>query len=318
MARYIARRVLSALVTLVSITVIIFFLLSLLHGSSMEILRDWSEGLAPAEYEALRHSLGLDQPVWVQYLLWVRDVLRGNLGMSYRYAAPVGSILVRRFGPSLLLCGTGTLIAALLALPLGVMAAYRPRSPWGMVSSVFAVGSACVPRFLVCIAFIYLFSFRLHWFPAMGMHAAGNTSLSDLIRHLILPASVIALSVLGPLIKQTRSACLEVFQEEYIKAARARGLSELEVVWKHGVRTALASIVTAAALEIPGVISGAAILEKIFAWPGIGSLMIESILSRDTPVIMGIALLIAVTVLVVNIVLDILYGLLDPRVRVLP
>ena len=178
----------------------------------------------------------------------------------------------------------------------------------------FALVGFTFPRFITCIAFIYFFSFRLRLAPAMGMHSVGDNSLTDLIGHLILPASIIGFGAMGYLIKQTRSACLEVFQEDYLKTARAKGISEARVVVCHGLRTALAPILTQATLSIPEIVGNSAITEKIFGWPGIGALMIDAIRNRDTPLIMGVALVIAVIVLSANILLDIAYGLLDPRV----
>ena len=314
MARYLTKQILSAEITLFCITAILFLLLSLVRGGPLDVLRASGADLSPAELETLRRTLGLDKPVWVRYALWLRDVAGGDLGTSFRYSAPVSSIIRQRLGPSLLLSLTGLALALILALPIGVMAAYHPGSWWDRVSSFFALVGSSVPRFIVCIAGIYFLSYRLRLFPAMGMHAAGTTSLADLLHHLTLPALIIAFGTMGYFIKQTRSACLEVFQEDYMKTARAKGLSEWEVVVKHGLRTALAPILTQAALELPTIVGGSTLTEKIFAWPGIGSLMIEAISNRDQPLIMGVALLIAVTVLSCNILLNVAYGLLDPRV----
>ena len=292
MARYLCGRILSAVLTVFFVTVVLYILLSLLQGTP------------PGASKV---------PPLLQYGAWLRDVLHGNLGTSERYGAPVLEIIAQRFAPSALLAGTGLLWATLLGLPIGVMAAYKPASVWDRISSVFALAGFTTPCFILCIASIYLFSFRLRLTPAMGIHSVGNASLGDLFHHLILPAAIIAVSVMGYLIKQTRSACLEVFQEDYLKTARAKGLSEINVVIRHGLRTALAPILTQMILTIPEVISAAAITEKIFGWPGIGALMIDAIRNRDTPLIMGEALIMVAVVLVSNILLDIAYVLLDPR-----
>ena len=314
MARYLLERIASAILTMFFVTAIIYLLLSLLQGSALDVMGASMAEMTAAEYEAARRSIGLDLPVWLRYLHWLRDVLRWDLGISYRYSAPVGEIIAQRFGPSLLLVGSGLAFAFLLGLPIGVMAAYRPGSVWDKLSSFFSLVGFTAPRFITCIAFIYFFSFRLRLAPAMGMHAIGNASLSDLIGHLILPASIIGFGAMGYMIKQTRSACLETFQEDYLKTARAKGLSEARVVVCHGLRTALAPILTQVILSIPEIVGNSAITEKIFGWPGIGALMIDAIRNRDTPLIMGVALVIAVIVLSANILLDIAYGLLDPRV----
>lgn len=313
MARYLFERIVSAVLTMFLITAVIYLLLSLLQGSALDVMGAGGERSA-AEYEAARHALGLDLPVWLRYLRWLGDVLRGDLGVSYRYGAPVGQVVAQRFGPTLLLIGTGVLLALLLGLPVGVMAAYRPGSAWDRLSSFFALAGFTMPRFITCIACIYLFSYKLRWVPAMGMHTVGNASLGDLLRHLLMPMLIITFGCMGTLIKQTRSACLEVFHEDYLKTARAKGLSETAVIFRHGLRTALAPIMTQLMLAVPEIVGGSAITEKIFGWPGIGSLMIDAIRNRDVPLIMGVTLTLAVAVLVANILLDIAYGLLDPRV----
>ncbi|MBQ6206476.1 MAG: ABC transporter permease [Oscillospiraceae bacterium] len=314
MARYLVKRIASAVLTMFFVTAIIYILLSLLQGTALDVMGGSGGDMTPAEYEAARHALGLDLPVWLRYVHWLRDVLRWDLGVSYRYGAPVGEVISQRFGPSALLWTAGLLFAVVFGLPIGVTAAYRPGSVWDRLSSFFALSGFAVPRFIACIAFIYFFSFRLRLFPAMGMHAVGDASFGDLLRHLFLPASIIGLGAMGYLIKQTRSACLETFHEDYLKTARAKGLSEFDVVVKHGLRAALAPILTQTVLQIPEIVGGSAITEKIFGWPGVGSLMIDAIRNRDTPLIMGVTLTIAAVVLTANIFLDLAYGLLDPRV----
>lgn len=314
MARYLSERILSAILTLFFITAFLYILLSLVHGSALDVLRAGEVDMSPADYEALRRSLGLDRPPWIRYLLWLKDVLSGNLGVSYRYSMPVSEIIAQRIGPSLLLSLVGFTSALAWGLLFGVMAAYRPASVWDKLSSFFALVGSTTPRFIACVAGIYLFSYRLRLAPALGMHTTGNRSLGDLLIHLILPASIISFGTMGYLIKHIRGACLEVFSEDYMKTARAKGLSEPQVVICHGVRNALGTIITQITLEIPNIVGGSAITEKVFAWPGIGSLMIEAISSRDQPLIMGVALVISVVVLITSILLDIAYGFLDPRV----
>ncbi|MBQ7682405.1 MAG: ABC transporter permease [Oscillibacter sp.] len=315
MARYLYERILSALLTMFFVTAIIFVLLSSVQGSALDVMGGSGGDMSATEYEAARRTLGLDLPMWERYAHWLRDVFRGELGLSYRYGVPVAEVIGQRFWPSVLLIGTGVVFAVLLGVPVGLMAAYRPRSVWDRLSSFFALTGFAIPRFITCIAFIYVFSFKLRLVPATGMHSVGVVSLGDLVSHLILPASTITFGTMGYLIKQTRSACLDVFHEDYLKTARAKGLSETEVLLKHGLRTAVAPILTQLMVEMPEIVGFAAIAEKIFGWPGIGSLMIDAIRNRDIPLTMGVTLVIATLVLCVNILLDIAYGLLDPRVR---
>lgn len=317
MARYLRERILSACLTMFFITVIIFVLLSLMETVAAETLSvSGAADTAITEYGPpdAHRAFEKNRSVLLRYALWLRDVFQGDWGVSYRYGVPVREIILQRFGPSAFLMCSGLLLAALFSIPVGVMGAYWPGSAWDRFASGPAIFGYAVPRFVACVLFIYLFSFRLHLLPMTGMHASGVRSFGDLLRHLILPASMIALGVSGYLVQQIRDACRDVFREDYVKTARAKGLSELEVVLRHGLRTAFPPILSQLALEIPEIVGESAITEKIFGWPGIGALMIEAIKNRDAPLIMGIALVIAMIALAANIALDVAYGLLDPRV----
>lgn len=216
----------------------------------------------------------------------------------------------QRIGPSILLSGTGVILAILLALPIGIMAAYKPYSKWDSISSFFALIGSSLPGFLLSLLLIYVFAIKLKLLPTSGMHAAGDTSLID----LLLPALIICIGSMGNLIKQTRSACLEVLHEDFVKTARSKGIKEQAVVLKHVFRNALIPVSTTVLLQIPHIIGGTTIVEQIFGWPGLGSLMLSSINNRDYPVVMCVAVIIALTVLCTNILIDIVYGFLDPRV----
>lgn len=314
MGKYVAKRVIMALPLLFGITVVIYFLLSIVPGGPLDVLKGSELTDGSFDYENLKKSLGLDRPVYIRYIGWLRDVIEGDLGSSYRTMQPVTKMISQRIGPSVLLTGSGTLAAIIISIPIGIIAAYKPGSKWDGISSFFALAGATLPRFFIAILAIYIFGVKLAWLPTMGMHSSGNESLQDLIRHLILPSALICFGTMGGLIKQTRSACLEIFNQDYMRTARAKGIGEFAVVIKHGFRNALTPVITTILLHIPEIIGGSTITERIFGWPGIGSLMIDSISNRDYPVVMGIALLISVTVLITNLALDIAYGLLDPRV----
>ena len=224
-------------------------------------------------------------------------------------------MLAQRVGPSLLLTGTGVLLAILLALPLGILAAWRPRSGWDRAASALSLVSFGVPGFFLCLVGVLLFSVLLGWLPSQGMYEYGVfTGVGDVLRHLALPAGVVCVSGLGELVKQTRSACLESLGEDYILTARAKGLPEWAVVWKHGFRTALLPVVTTILNHIPHIIGGSLVVERIFGWPGMGSLLFNSVSSRDYTVVMGVTVLIALAVLATGILMDIVYRLVDPGV----
>ena len=314
MAQYIRRRLLTAIPVFFGITLIVFLLTDLAPGDPTDLL---GEGAAGAEEQAaLASALGLDKPLPVRYLRWLAGLLRGDLGESVHYGESVTALIAQRLGPSLLLVGAGVAAAVLIAVPLGVLAAWRPGSLWDGLSNCFTAAGSAVPGFFLALAAIWLFAVQLQWLPASGMYSAGGEgSLPDLLRHLVLPAGVIGLTNVGSILKQTRSACLEVLGEDYIRTARAKGLREGAVVVRHGLRSALIPVLTTLLSHIPHIIGGSVVVERIFGWPGMGSLLFSAVSGRDYNVIMGVTAVIALAVLGTNLLLDLAYGLVDPRVR---
>ena len=316
MAKYILKRLLLAIPIFLGITLIVFLLANKAPGSPLDIISA-SSNLNPEQLEALKVSLGLDQPVLVRYARWLMDLLRGDLGLSSKnVSVTVWSMIQPRIGPSLLLSLSGMFFAVVFGVSLGVVSSLKPYSAGDKLASVIAFIGTSMPGFFFALLLIFVFSVKLGWFPASGMYnAALGRTLPDLLYHLILPVFIMTLQSIGSYIKQTRSSMLEVLNQDYIKTARAKGISELRVTVAHGLRNALMPIVTQMSLSVPWVIGGAVVTEQIFGWPGLGSLMVTAVSSRDYNVIMGITVLIAVVVLCVNIVLDIVYTYLDPRIR---
>lgn len=314
MFSYVTKRVLGALPVFFGITLIVFLLMNMAPATIADAAGG-GEASSAAARAALEANLGLDQPVPVRYLLWLKDLLCGDLGLSYRTGQPVLGMIAQRVLPSLILTGTGVAAAVVIGIPLGVMAAWKPTSGWGKLAGGLTLLSFSAPGFFLCVLLIFFFSVQLGWLPAAGMYSAGGGgSLGDLLHHLILPAAVICLSNLGSLVRQTSSACGEVLGEDYIRTARAKGLPERTVVWKHGFRTALLPVVTTVLNHIPHIIGGSLVVERIFGWPGMGSLLFTSVSSRDYTVIMGITVVIALTVLATGILMDLVYRLADPGV----
>ncbi|WP_130871261.1 ABC transporter permease [Intestinimonas massiliensis (ex Afouda et al. 2020)] len=314
MGRYIRRRLITAIPVFFGITLLVFLMVNLAPGTITDLMGEGAS--SGADKAALEASLGLDQPLPVRYVQWLAGLFRGNLGQSYFYDRPVSRLIAQRVGPSLLLTGSGVVLAVAIALPLGILAAWKPRSIWDRITSVLSLISYGVPGFFLCLAGIAVFAVTLGWLPTHGMYTAGTfTSLPDLLRHLILPAGVVCVSSLGELVKQTRAACLEALGQDYIVTARAKGLTDGAVMVRHAFRGSLVPVLTTILSHIPHILGGSVVVEQIFGWPGMGSLLFSGISQRDYPVVMGVTVVIALAVLLTNLLLDLVYGFADPRVR---
>ena len=315
MFRYILKRLLYAIPVFLGITFVIYTLINLAPGGPLSVLAASGE-MSLSDLEALKISMGLDKPIVIRYFIWLGDLFHGDFGISYRTSQEVSLMISQRIMPSLMLTGTGILAAMLVGVPLGIISAYKPNSVWDHISTFISFIGASVPNFFLSLLLIYVLAVKLKWFPTSGMQSSGMSgNLLDLLHHLALPAFVCGIQPIGNYIKQTRSSVLEVLNEEYIKTARSKGLTNVVIVLKHAFRNALIPIVTTISLSIPFLIGGAVVTEQIFAWPGIGSLMITAITSRDYPVIMGVAVLICGVVLVANLILDLIYAALAPRIK---
>ena len=314
MIKYTIKRLLIAIPVFLGITFIVFFLVNIAPGGPLDIMASSGE-LSQSDLEALRVSLGLDKPIIVRYFIWLGELFQGDLGTSYRTSQEVSLMIGQRLQASLVLTGTGIVMAIIIGVPLGIISAYKPYSKWDSLANFIAFLGSSVPNFFLSLILIYVISVKLGWLPTSGMYStSGNREFGDLVQHLILPAIVCGIQPIGNYIKQTRASVMEVLNEEYIKTARSKGLKENIIVVKHAFRNALIPVVTSISLSIPFLIGGAVVTEQIFAWPGIGSLMVTAINNRDYPVIMGVTVLISVVVLVANLILDLIYAKLDPRI----
>ena len=270
--------------------------------------------LSQSDLEALKVSLGLDKPIIVRYFIWLGELFQGDLGTSYRTSQEVSLMIGQRLQASLILTGTGIVMAIIIGVPLGIISAYKPYSKWDSLANFIAFLGSSVPNFFLSLILIYVISVKLGWLPTSGMYStSGNREFGDLVQHLILPL-LSAASTDRQLHQADQASVMEVLNEEYIKTARSKGLKENIIVVKHAFRNALIPVVTSISLSIPFLIGGAVVTEQIFAWPGIGSLMVTAINNRDYPVIMGVTVLISVVVLVANLILDLIYAKLDPRI----
>jgi len=315
MKKYIFRRILVAIPTFLGITVLVFLISSLASGSPLEMLLS-NQNISDVEIERQRIKLGLDQPIYIQYFSWIGNMIGGNLGQSYRTMQPVMDMIFKGLGATLILTFTAVILACAISLPLGIKSATHQNKSWDNISSVFSFFATSTPSFFLALIFLYFFSVKLKILPIGGMYDIGKSnSVLSLLRHLIMPGLVLSFGLVGSLIQFIRSSMLEVMKEDYVRTARAKGLKERIVTIKHILRNSLIPVVTYLGMEIPLLIGGAVVTEQVFSWPGIGNLMIKSINSRDYPVVMGVTVLVALAVLIFNIITDLIYGLLDPRIR---
>ncbi len=304
MWRYVAKRLALALPVLLGVSVVVFAAIRLIPGDPAQIMA--GQAATQQVVAEIRRSLGLDQPLPVQYLYFLRNAVRGDLGRSRVNGAPVVEELAQRFPRTVRLAVASILVASVIGIPAGILAATR-RQSWvdTLVMAVALVGVS-MPVFWLGLNLILVFSVRLGWLPAFG---------HETWRHLVLPAVTLGAASSAILARMTRSAMLEVLGQDYVRTARAKGLAERVVVNRHALRNALIPVVTVLGLQLGTLLSGAVLTETVFAWPGIGRLLVDAVLARDYPVIQGAILLIATTFVLLNVAVDVLYGFLDPRIR---
>jgi peptide/nickel transport system permease protein len=311
---YLARRLLLVVPVLLGVSVVVFMVLHLSPGDPAEIMlgaQATQEDLA-----RLRGELGLTEPLPVQYARWLGHVVTGDLGRSLWMKRPVlGEVLIR-FKATLVLTGTGLLLSTLGGIALGVASALRPHSWLDRLSAIASLFGVSMPVFWLGIMLMVVFALWLGWLPASGMYSPyGGGDLADLLVHLALPAVTLAAASITIVARLTRSTMIETLGQDFIRTARAKGLREAMVVVRHGLRNALLPIVTIVGVQAGYLLGGAVLTETVFAWPGVGTLMLQGILARDFPLVQGCVLVIALTFVVVNLVVDLLYAWLDPRIR---
>lgn len=315
MGRYILKRLLTAVVAFFGITVIAYCLASLMPGSPLDLLVQPETGVSAEELAAIEHRMGLDQPIAIQYFYWLRNLLQGNFGISYSQHRPVLELMLVRLGPTMILSLSSMALALLVSVPLGMIAGYKAYSGWDYGSTILSFVGQAAPNFFVALLLIYIFSVKLGWLPVTGMYDAGSSgSLPELLRHLCLPCLALTFQHIGIYTRQMRNSMVECLSDDYVRTARAKGLTEGIVLFKHTLRNALLPLVTQVGLCLSQLVGGAIVTEQIFSWPGMGTLMLKAIQGRDYPLIMGITVLISGVVLIGNIVVDILYRVLDPRI----
>ncbi|MCD2181880.1 ABC transporter permease [Rhizobium sp. TRM96647] len=318
MLRYCLHRLVIGLGMLLALTVLIFVLLQLTPGDPIDAYIDPNVAMTKEAMDALRARLGLDQPLPVQYLAWLSQAVQGNLGHSLqRFNETVAGLIISRIGPTLLLMGAGLAIAIVVGIAAGILSAVRRNSLPDYSFSVLALLGISSPAFLTALLGLYVFSVRLKWAPSGGMLTpATEFSLADLLHHLILPAVVLSIGHAALIMRYMRASMLEVLNQDYVRTARAKGIKEFWVVTKHALRNALLPVVTLIGSTIGLAVGGAIFIESVFNWPGMGLLLISAVETRDYPVIMGATLVIGACVIIVNILTDLAYAVIDPRIEV--
>jgi peptide/nickel transport system permease protein len=313
---YILRRLLIALPSLLGISLVLFTVLALAPGDPFEELAT-NPNVPPEVRMALRVQFGLDDPVWERYLRWLASMLRGDWGFSFVSRVNVDELILQRLPTTIIIIGLSQLLALVVALPVGVLAAVRPYSWFDRIASTLAFVGFSLPTFFTGIIFILFFSIYLGWFPFVyrsDITATGWQFWWEHFRQSIMPITVLGLFQAASWMRYVRSSVLDVIRLDYVTTARSKGLAERVVINKHVVRNALIPVVTLVALQMPSVFGGAIVTEQIFRIPGIGSLLIDAILRNDTPVIMAVTFVFACLVVFFNLVADLLYGWLDPRI----
>lgn len=315
MSQYILRRLMIAIPSLLGISVVLFVVLALAPGDPFSELAT-NPNVPPEVQAALRAKFGLDDPIYLRYLHWLVAMAQGDWGFSFVSRINVDTLILQRLPTTLYVVGSSQLLALLIAIPIGVYAATRPYSLFDQLANTFAFIGFSLPTFFTGILFILVFSVKLDWLPFVytDVPGSGIKWALEMIRQAIMPVMVLGLFQAASMTRFVRSAMLDVIRLDYVTTARAKGLGQAKVIVKHVMRNAMIPVVTLIALQMPAVFGGAIVTEQIFRIPGIGSLLISSILANDTPVVMAVTFVFACLVVLFNLIADVLYGWLDPRI----
>jgi peptide/nickel transport system permease protein len=311
MRNYVIRRVLSTIPVALVVGTVVFFLAHLIPGDPARIMA--GPDASQADLERITRNLGLDRPLYIQYVTWLGNVVRGDLGESFFQQQPVLTAVISRMEPTVTLAILATLFSLSLGVPLGIIAAQNRGSVIDRIVMAFAVAGISIPYFWLGLMLVALFAVQLGWLPAVGYASPYSGDLSAL-RHLVMPVVALGFSASAFTARLTRTSMVQILEEDYVRTARAKGVSGARVLFKHALPNSLIMIVTSIGLTFASLLSGAIITEVIFNIPGIGRLILESIHRRDYPLIQGVILIIAIFNVVVNLVVDLLYGVIDPRI----
>jgi peptide/nickel transport system permease protein len=313
---YALRRVLTSIPVLLAVTILVFTLVELAPGDVADYFINPEANTSPEALAEMRRAYGLDQPAPVRYAVWLGQVVRGDLGYSFVSGEPVVRMILRRFQNTATLMSVALVVSVVLGVALGVFTAVRQYSWWDHSLSALSFLAISMPAFVTGILALYLFAVLVPIFPSGGLRSVGvDAGFWNRVHHLILPAAVLSLAQTATFMRYTRFSVLEVLRADYVRTARGKGLPEVRVTMRHGLPNALIPVITVIGLSLPVLVVGAVFTETIFSWPGMGTLYLNAVGSRDVPLVMGLNLFIAVVVLTANLLTDLAYGLVDPRIR---
>lgn len=312
---YILRRLLQAVPTLLVISFLIFSLLYITPGDPVELILGTEDGTVTEEQRAVvEEQWGLDKPFLIRYANFVIDACRGDLGTSYATNQDVFESIMARMPSTLKLAGFSMLLALVVSVPLGILAALKHNSIWDSLATALATIGVSLPKFWFGLVLMIVFALKLGWLPSKGS-ADLSQGLGPFLKHIIMPASSLALGMAATQTRMIRSSMLDVLNQDYVRYARSKGLRERVVIWGHALKNAMIPVITVIGGEIGGLLGGAVVTESIFSWPGVGRLAMNSISKRDYPMIQGITLTLCISYLLVNLLIDIVYAWVDPRIR---
>lgn len=319
MRDYIFKRIITSIVMLIGVSIIIFTLVQLQPGNP------YSTMISPTVSQDTVHKMlkdiGYYDPIWIKYIKWLGRVLHGDFGYSIQYKLPVLTVINSRIWNTFLLSIVSFIISSSIAILLGVIAASKQNSIFDNITTVVSFIGLSIPTFFFGLLLVKWLSFDANLLPTSGMSTLGEDytgikAIIDVVRHMIMPVIVLSITQVASLMRYTRSSMIDVLSQEYIRTARAKGLNKKLTIWKHGFRNSLISIVTILCMQLPSLFSGALITETIFIWPGIGRLNYEAVVNRDYPLIMGITMMLAILIVFSNLLADVLYAVIDPRIKI--
>ncbi|KUO96331.1 ABC transporter permease [Ferroacidibacillus organovorans] len=315
MFSFIIRRLLQSIPVLLGISLLLFFMMHAIPGGPLAMY-DHEPGMTKELLAQLKANFGLNKPLWVQYLNWLGGALQGNFGYSFSYGVPALQMVLQRMPATLELMLSSFVIAVILSFVIGVFSALRQYSIWDYLLTILSYIGVAMPTFWLGLMVLVLFAVKLQWFPVGGMSSPGQAlTLGNLIWHAVLPVSILALYLVAHESRYVRSSMLEVLGADYIRTARSKGLFPSVITWKHALKNALLPVITVMVMDGAYLFGGALVTETIFSWPGMGRLFIQAITQDDYPVIMVVISLLSVIIVLANILADVLYAVLDPRVK---